>query len=163
MTVVTVGEGGPGQGFVGECGGDPVLVVGVDGSPASWDAFLWAADQARRAHGRMIVVFAMPLVDRELAMAFNVPLDYGEVEVARSEMAAKLAAEVARRADELGVEASFVAEYGDAAQALARVAGSTHAGTIAVGRSERTFHRLAGSLDRGLVLSPQSPVVVVVP
>jgi nucleotide-binding universal stress UspA family protein len=166
LTVIESGvgiEGGVGHGPVPEHTGRPLLVVGVDGSSASWDAFSWAAEQARRTEGLVIAVFAVPLSDPELAMDFDVALDYGAVEDARDEMAEELGCEVAKRAAELGVEVSFVREYGDAAGALARVSRSDHADAIVVGRSASTLERLAGSLGRRLVLSRDLPVVVVVP
>jgi nucleotide-binding universal stress UspA family protein len=140
-----------------------VLVVGVDGSPASWDAFEWAANEARRHRGRVIAVFAISPVDPELAMAFNVPLDFGATEDARTEMVDGLEGEVARRAGELGVDATFVWEHGDVAQALSRVAGAAHSEVIVLGRSERALHGLVGSLGDRLAHRNDLPVVVVVP
>ena len=78
-------------------------------------------------------------------------------------MAEELAGEVARRADELGVEVSFVREKGDATHVLTEVARSEHADLIAVGRSEKMLHRLAGSVSRRLVLGRDLPVTVIVP
>ena len=40
----------------------PVIVVGLDGSPTSWDAFSWAAGQAARANGRLIAVYVASAV-----------------------------------------------------------------------------------------------------
>jgi nucleotide-binding universal stress UspA family protein len=159
MITATVVEGGRGHGPAAEHRVPPVLVVGVDGSPASWDAFSWAAGRAQRNRARVIAVFAVPLVDPELAMAFNVPLDYVPAEDAKNETADELEREVVRRAGGLGVEASFVREHGDAAQALARVAGRAHADVIVVGRSVKALRHLGGSFVPGGDLPP----VVVVP
>jgi nucleotide-binding universal stress UspA family protein len=82
---------------------------------------------------------------------------------AREDMAHQLAAELGRRAAELGVEVQFVHERGDPVQALTRVARTVQADAIAVGRSEKPRHRLAGSLSRRLVLNRDLPVIVVVP
>jgi nucleotide-binding universal stress UspA family protein len=162
MTAVPVTEGKGGYDEA-EHSGRPVLVVGVDGSDPSWDAFAWAAGEARRCSGRIIVVFVTPLVEPEAALNIGAPYNYGAAVEARDEMAEKLAGEVARRADELGVEASFVREKGDAAHVLTEVARSEHADLIAVGRSAKMLHRLAGSVSRRLVLSRDLPVIVVVP
>jgi nucleotide-binding universal stress UspA family protein len=140
-----------------------VLVVGVDGSPPSWDAFAWAAGEARRCGGRMIAVFATPLVDPMAAVGVTAPMANGALEDAKAQIAAELAAEVGRRAGELGVDVRFIREYGDVARVLTRVACATHADLVAVGRSAGTLHQVAGSLSRRLVLSRELPVVVVVP
>jgi nucleotide-binding universal stress UspA family protein len=145
-----------------EHGGCSVVVVGVDGSRPSWDAFSWAAGEARRCGGRIVAVFATPLVGAE-AMGVTAAMDYGAAEAARDEMTKELAAEVEHRARELGVEATFLREYGDPAHALTRVAHSARADLIVVGRSEKMLHHLAGAVGRRLVLRGDSPVVVVVP
>jgi nucleotide-binding universal stress UspA family protein len=141
----------------------PVLVVGVDGSSASWDAFSWLAGEAQRSNGLMIAVLVVPLADPATAMCAFFPLAAGAAKVAKEEAADYLAQETARRAGEIGVEVKFVLEHGDAAQALARVARCAHADLIAVGRSAKRRHRLAGSLGRRLALDGDLPAVVVVP
>jgi nucleotide-binding universal stress UspA family protein len=78
-------------------------------------------------------------------------------------MAEQLSAEVARRAEALGVEVSFVRGTGDATRVLTEVAHSKQADLIVIGRSEKMLHRLAGSVGRRLVLNRHSPVLVVVP
>jgi hypothetical protein len=60
MTAVPVTEGKAGDDAAAEPIGRPVLVVGVDGSDPSWDAFAWAAGEARRCRGRVIAVFVTP-------------------------------------------------------------------------------------------------------
>ena len=52
----------------------PVIVVGLDGSPSSWNAFCWAAGEARRVNSRIVAVHVIPLADA--AGAFAVPFDY---------------------------------------------------------------------------------------
>ncbi len=84
----------------------PVVVIGVDGSATSWDAFWWGCGQARRLGGRAVVVFVSPAAEVTAAAiaAAAVPgvmVDYGEVERADGDRAGSLAAEVtdyARRA-----------------------------------------------------------------
>ena len=155
MTAVPVTEGKAGDDAAAEHIGRPVLVVGVDGSGPSWDAFAWAAGEARRCSGRIIAVFVTPLVEPEAALSIGAPYNYGAAVEARDQMAEELAGEVARRADELGVEVSFVREKGDAAHVLTEVARSEHADLIAVGRSTKMLHRLAGSVSRRLVRQPR--------
>jgi nucleotide-binding universal stress UspA family protein len=143
MTAVPVTEGKAGDDAAAEHIGRPVLVVGVDGSGPSWDAFAWAAGEARRCGGRIIAVFVAPLVEPEAALSIGAPYNYQAAVEARDQMAEELAGEVARRADE--------------------VARFERADLIAVGRSAKMLHRLAGSVSRRLVLSRDLPVIVVVP
>ncbi len=62
MTAVPVTEAKAGDDAAGHIG-RTVLVVGVDGSGASWDAFAWAAGEARRCSGRIVAVFVTPQVE----------------------------------------------------------------------------------------------------
>lgn len=139
----------------------PVIVVGVDGSPSSWDAFCWAAGEAARSNGKLVAVYATPLT--EPAAAFGVPFDYAGVEEARQQVACDLKSEAYQCADELGVTLSFVTERGDATHALSDVARAMHAHLLVVGRSAKVLHHLAGSLSRRLTSRKDAPVVVVVP
>jgi hypothetical protein len=42
---------------------EPVIVVGLDGSPSSWDAFCWAAGEAVRINGKVVAVHVVPLTE----------------------------------------------------------------------------------------------------
>jgi nucleotide-binding universal stress UspA family protein len=141
--------------------GARVIVVGLDGSPTSWDAFAWAAGAAERGNGQLVAVHVMPLT--EPAAAFAVPLDYAGMETARQEIAAELKDEAERRASEVGVPVSFVTEHGEVTHAISEVARARHADLVVVGRSAKTLHRLAGSLSHRLTCRHDAPVVVVVP
>jgi nucleotide-binding universal stress UspA family protein len=142
-------------------GGAPALVVGLDGSPSSWDAFSWAAGVAARAQGRVVAVYVMPWPDP--AAAFGAPYDYDGVERARREIASELTDEAAQRARDLGVSISFVGARGDVSRALADVAHTMHADLIVVGKSTKWLHHLGGSLSHRLTCRNDAPVVVVVP
>jgi nucleotide-binding universal stress UspA family protein len=139
----------------------PVIVVGVDGSPTGWDAFAWAAEEAKRLGDRLLAVYVMSSADP--AAAFGASFDYAGVEQAKQAVAAELRDEAAHRAGRLGLSVSFVSECGDATRVLAGVARSVHADVIVVGRSTKALHRLAGSLSHRLTSRKDAPVVVVVP
>jgi nucleotide-binding universal stress UspA family protein len=139
----------------------PVIVVGLDGSPSSWDAFCWAAGEAVRINGRVVAVYVMPLT--EAAAGFGMPYDYAGLEQARQEVGDELKSEAAHRANELGVALSFVTEHGDATHALTEAARGLHANLVVVGRSAKVLHHLAGSLSHRLTSRNDAPVVVVVP
>jgi len=142
-------------------GAPPVIVVGLDGSPSSWDAFSWAAGEAVRSKGRVVAVNVTPFT--EAAAAFGVPFDYAGVEQTRREVADELKRDATGRANELGVALTFVCEYGDAAHCLIDVAHRLHANLVVVGRSAKVLHHLAGSLSHRLTSRNNAPVVVVVP
>ncbi len=138
-----------------------VIVVGLDGSPTSWDAFSWAAGQAAGSHGRLIAVYVTP--PTAAGIAVGAPIDFAAVEQTREEVAAQLNGEVQRRAHELGVPIRFVREMGDTAHTLTDVAHSAHADLIVVGKSAKMLHHFAGSLGRRLISRHDAPVTVVVP
>jgi nucleotide-binding universal stress UspA family protein len=162
MTAIPITEGPAAEDPVADAG-RPTLVVGVDGSAPSWDAFAWAAGEARRANGRIVAVFVTALIEPEEVLGSTAPLGYPAAADARDQMAEELAAEVERRADTLGVEVRFMRGTGDAVRVLTDVACSEHADLMVVGRSAKMLHRLAGSVSRRLVLNRESPVIVVVP
>jgi nucleotide-binding universal stress UspA family protein len=139
----------------------PVVVVGVDGSPTSWDAFAWGADEVSRTAGTLIAVYVAPTV--EPGAEFGAPISYGAAEDARDEMVAQLQDEVERRARARGVPLRFIREIGDTAHALTRVSRSLDADLIVVGKSSKILHHLAGSLGRRLVARHDGPAIVVVP
>jgi nucleotide-binding universal stress UspA family protein len=139
----------------------PLIVVGLDGSSTSWDAFSWAVGEAIRSNGSLVAVYVTPEV--EPVAAFGVPLSYAAVEQARDEVAGELKDEAEHRARDLGVHLRFVRGRGDTAPALARIARSLGADLIVVGRSAKMLHHLAGSLGRRLVSRHDAPVIVVVP
>ena len=139
----------------------PVIVVGVDGSPTSWDAFTWAAKAAKRAGDRLLAVYVMS--SAEPAAAFGVSFDYAGIEQAKQAVAGELRDEAAHRASQLGLTVNFVTECGDATHVLTEIAHNLHADLIVVGRSTKALHRLAGSLSHRLTTRKDAPVVVVVP
>jgi nucleotide-binding universal stress UspA family protein len=136
-----------------------VIVVGLDGSPASWDAFCWAAGQTARARGSLIAVHVTSAL--EPLVPVDGCCDYAYQ--ARQEVAAQLKVEAEQRAVEAGVHLSFVLEIGDPVHALINVARSAHADLVVVGRSAKLMHHLVGSASRRLVSRRDAPVVVVVP
>ena len=149
----------------------PVIVVGLDGSPTSWDAFSWAAGEAVRANGRLLAVYVTPAIEPGAAVTVGVPLDWAAAAQARQQAAAQarqqdagqLKDDAEQRARDLGVPIAFVREIGDEARALISVARAMHADLVVVGRSAKMRHHVAGSLGRRLVGRKDAPVVVVVP
>ena len=139
----------------------PVIVVGLDGSTTSWDAFSWAAGETSRTHGTLITVYVAPAV--EPGAVFGAPMSYGVCQETRDQIVRELSDEVDERARNLGVAVRFVREVGSPTDALTRFARSVDADLIVVGKSSKARHHLFGSLGRRLVSRHDGPPVVVVP
>lgn len=144
-----------------------VIVVGIDGSDTSWDAFCWACGEARRTAGRAIAVFVSPIGGAG-AVAASVPgssvgIDYATLANCAAAQADQLRSQAEAYAAERDISLSFVHVRGAAAKELLRVADADHADLIVVGRSAKARHHLAGSLGRRLTRKRQAPIVVVVP
>src|ERR1700676_1211386 len=116
-------------------GAKQVIVVGLDGSRTSWDAFAWAAEEATRTGGRLVAVYVAPTV--EPGAEFGAQINYGAAEEARDEMVAQLKEQAERRARDFGVPLRFVREIGDTVHALTRVSRSGDAHLIVVGKPSR--------------------------
>jgi nucleotide-binding universal stress UspA family protein len=138
-----------------------VIVIGLDGSSTSWDAFSWAAGEVLRAGGQLVAVHVMPLA--EPVAGFGVPYDYAGVRQARLAVADELKDEAVRQVRRLGISMVFLSEYGDVTTVLTAVSRRVHASLIVVGRSTKALHHLAGSLSHRLTSRNDAPVVVVVP
>lgn len=150
--------------------GDPVtarVVVGIDGSETSWDAFCWACGETRRLGGRTVAVFVDSTSGAASANATaslaGSAVAYGAIQQSMTDQAAQLADQVRAYGADHGVDVTFVRTNGNAAKELLRIARADHADLIVVGRSTKARHHVAGSLGRRLVGKSDAPVVVVVP
>src|ERR1700744_3308035 len=108
----------------------PTVLIGVDGSEASWSALAWACGETRRLDGRAIAVHVSPSTAKSLSVGAAVPgFDAGgyaaEVDHSHDELADALAAEVLRRTAGLGVEVDFLHVHGDVAERLGGVRPGT--------------------------------------
>lgn len=143
-----------------------VVVVGIDGSDTSWDAFWWACGETKRLSGRTVAVFVGP-TSTAVSVAATATLTgasaYGEIQQTMNDQAQELCRQVRGYAREHDVELTFVHTHGDTAKELIRIADDDHADLIVVGRSAKARHHLAGSLGRRLVGRRDAPIVVVVP
>jgi nucleotide-binding universal stress UspA family protein len=150
--------------------GDPVnarVVVGIDGSDTSWDAFCWACGETRRLGGRTVAVFVCPTPGAASATATasltGTVVPYGAIQQSMADKAEQLADQVRAYGDDHGVDVTFVRTHGDTAKELLRIASADHADLLVVGRSTKARHHLAGSLGRRLVGKRGAPIIVVVP
>jgi nucleotide-binding universal stress UspA family protein len=147
-----------------------VVVVGVDASESSWDAFWWSCGEAKRLGGRVVAVYASPLVapGSAMAVAAAVMADTPTIQFDWGERAANSVAEDLRdklmvSASDAAVDLEFIHAKGDAATELLRIAAAKNADLIVVGKSLKVLHHFAGSLGRRMVGKRNAPVVVVVP
>jgi nucleotide-binding universal stress UspA family protein len=144
------------------------VIVGLDGSDTSWDAFWWACGECRRVGGRIMALFVSSTAGSGVGMASPdfaalCAVDFAFHEQAANKEAKGLFELAKRHADDQGVELAFLHVRGDTATELLRLAGDQHADQIVVGRSTKKRHHLAGSLGRRLVAKREAPIIVVVP
>jgi nucleotide-binding universal stress UspA family protein len=122
-----------------ETGGPPdtaTVVIGIEGLPASWDAFRWACEESRRLGGRVVAVFISP-------------------------SARNLLAEMLSEAGDLDL--TFVDALGDPVTELLRIAGEVHADLLVVGGSSRSRRRLTGAVAPRLAARCRESVIAIVP
>jgi nucleotide-binding universal stress UspA family protein len=144
-----------------------LIVVGIDGSDTSWDAFCWACGETIRLGGRTVAVFVGPTSGAASATASasltGAVVPYGAIQQSVTDQAEKLSVQVGAYGHDHGVDVAFVHTRGDAAKELLRIANSDHADLLVVGRSTKARHRIAGSLGRRIIRRRGAPIVVVVP
>jgi nucleotide-binding universal stress UspA family protein len=140
--------------------GPSVILVGVDDSTTSIRAGWYAAGLARRQGARLVAVFVAPLASLGTAGPTG-----AAVTVARDEAFRATAADMERRAmeigAELGISITFVAARGEPFTEIRRIAGEVRADAIVVGASAHAGHRFVGSLAVRLVRAGKWPVTVV--
>jgi nucleotide-binding universal stress UspA family protein len=142
------------------------VVVGIDGSDTSWDAFCWACGETKRLGGRTVAVFVGPVSGGTSVTAASfggAVATYGAIQQSMTDQAEELSAQVCAYGHDHGVDVTFVHTRGDAARELLRIANAAHADLVVVGRSTKARHHIAGSLGRRLVGRRGAPIVVVVP
>jgi nucleotide-binding universal stress UspA family protein len=152
----------PDEGRAFELGtdGPSVILVGVDDSTTSSRAGWYAAGLARRQGARLVAVFVSPLASLGAAGPTG-----AAIAVARDEAFRATAADMERRAleigAELGIAITFVAVRGEPFAEIRRIAGEVRADAIVVGASAHAGHRFVGSLAVRLVRAGKWPVTVV--
>jgi nucleotide-binding universal stress UspA family protein len=144
-----------------------LVVVGIDGSDTSWDAFCWACGETKRLGGRTVAVFVGPTsgaVSATTSASFTgAVVPYSALQQSMTDQAEELSGQVRAYAHDHGVDVAFVHTQGDTANELLRIANADHADLLVVGRSSKARHHIAGSLGRRLVGRRGAPIVVVVP
>ena len=109
--------------------GDPVkarVVVGIDGSDTSWDAFCWACGETGRLGGRTVAVFVDQTSGAAAASATaslaGAAVALGDIQQSFTDQAHQLADQVCAHGRDHGVDVTFVHAHGDTAKELLRIA-----------------------------------------
>jgi len=133
------------------------VVIGIDGRPASWDAFCWACREARRLGGRVICVFISPAAQAGLAATAGSAVP----DLAVTEPARQLLDRMLREAGHLDL--TFIDAPGDPVTELHRVARQMHADLVVIGASAAGRPWLTGRVGQRLVARCRESVIAVVP
>ncbi|SDU78943.1 universal stress protein [Arcanobacterium phocae] len=124
-----------------------IVVVGIDGSPASRSALRWAHAQARARSARLHLVCAyeLPSYAPELMPTSGARIPAGDSGFLYS-AAEKMIKEIAASVENQGVEVTWSLEFGDPTEIL--VGMSKKVALIVVGGREETSNSLADRLLR---------------
>ena len=139
------------------------LVVGFDDSGPARRALAWGADLLRARLGSLHVIYA----DRVLADGGLSGLARAEMEHARSEKAASVAAAAAEIATTAGVPYTFERRRGAPADAILLAASLQDAAqpattpVIVIGRSHGAAHQVIGSVPVRLLHESPYPVLTI--
>ncbi|SDP14673.1 Nucleotide-binding universal stress protein, UspA family [Actinopolyspora xinjiangensis] len=132
------------------------IVVGLDGSPASFHAAAWAAGLARRERARLVLVY----VEAVGGVAYWSPMGVAVASEAAEGLVEDLKQEIVNHLKWVDIDWDFVHHRGDPAVGLEQVAEQYRADLIVVGRSRRRGG-LLGTVPATLVVEAVRPVVVV--
>jgi nucleotide-binding universal stress UspA family protein len=132
------------------------ILVGVDGSPASWRAFSLALGIAEREHGFVHVCFVFHIP----APASIAPMAVPPPGLSAEDDGGELEQKATEELQAAGVEGKFMCIEGDVAHELEASAERCHADLIVVGRSRHPALHLGG-VPRKLLAIGRRPVLVV--
>jgi nucleotide-binding universal stress UspA family protein len=136
--------------------GGPVLVVGFDASETAYRALHYALGMALRQGGEVIAAFAQTLTTSswhpatELAVVGSLP-----------ELTDKMAAEIDEACDTCQVPVRLVVGLGTPISVLTKTAEEHHADLVVVGASNKSLHRVLGSVGVQAVRLRRWPVTVI--
>ena len=144
-------------------GRPPVVVVGVDGSPASRCAALTAGSSARALGGTVVAVH-VPTQSPWQSIAASIGAGQALIE-ARELACRQVEAELAALFDLVDVPWRFVVGYGAVDAALTRVAAELQAAVVVVGTPSRTLrarltHLVVPNVPRRLLRSGSDRILI---
>jgi nucleotide-binding universal stress UspA family protein len=141
----------------GRLTGQPLLLVGFDGSAAAWRAAAWALGQARCQRARLVFVYISVMPAR---VAFAPEL-FPDWRAGLAKLAAGIADQLEAGLGNADVSWDFLHREGHPAIELARAADVLRADTVVVGTSRHWLRRAGLSVAGGLLRSGDWPVVVI--
>lgn len=143
---------------VGHHGDGPAsILVAVDGSDTSMRAGAYAAGLARRQHAKLICLY----VRSGRALASLNPALAGPLRQAHDAMVEELRETIENNARRLGIDVELIERTGNPAAEIARVADQLAVDAVVVGASTQAGHRFVGSIAGHLVRIARWPVTVV--
>jgi nucleotide-binding universal stress UspA family protein len=137
--------------------GPDTILVAIDTSDTSMRAGAYAAGLARRQHARLICLY----VRSASGLTGLTPALAGPLHEAHDSTAAEIRATIEENAGRIGVEVTFMESVGSPAAEIARVADELRVDAVVVGASTQAGHRFIGSIATALVRSARWPVTVV--
>lgn len=146
-----------GSGFELGTDGPTTILVGIDGSRTSMRAAAYAAGLARRQSAELIAVHVIT----PSGLAGLAPSAAGSFQQTQRQVADELRTELVGAAASIGLDLEFVSAVGDAYDQLSLLATQRRVDAVVVGASEKTGHRIVGSLATRLVRAARWPVTVV--
>lgn len=135
------------------------IVVGIDGSPTSTAAALWAADEASRRRVRLVLLYSFVLYaygSKEGALPGSVA--YEEAEIDADQLLAEASDAVRRAHPKLVIQTRE--ERGPAATALLEVTAAAALTVIASQAKHQSLETLMGSVATYTAEQSKGPVVV---
>lgn len=135
------------------------VVVGIDGSPTSTAAAVWAADEAARRGVRLVLLYAYVLYaygSKEAALPGSVP--YEEAEIDADQLLADATDAVQRAHPRLSVQSRQ--EHEPAGTALLEITGEAGLTVIASQAKHQSLETLIGSVASYTAGQAKGPVVV---
>ena len=163
VTSVALAGPAPAAGLEDSRAGQPVTLVGFDGSEPARRALAWGADLVRARPGALHVVYAdHVLIDSDLS-----GFAHEEMEESRDAKAASVAAAAAKIAAAAGVPYTFERRREPPADAILHQASSYAAAgpasppIIVTGRSHHAVHEVIGSVPVRLLHASPYPVLTI--
>lgn len=135
-----------------------MILAGIDGSDSSWRATAYAAGLARRQNALLTLVYVQPYLPGGATL--GVPVSEVETGIA-AQLVAEIRASVERLRGAFHVRWEFHTFRGDPFGGLVAAADQLKADAVVVGASERSGHRLVGSVAVRLMKTGKWPVTVV--
>lgn len=134
------------------------VLVGVDGTETSINAFVYAAGVARRQSAALMVVYVWPYQGSGMDIAgYNATAMQEAAEQSLDEIRAL--ATQARQ--ELGISITIEIRHGDPSQQLLEAAKAARADQIVIGASAKMTHRFIGSVGVKMFRHGHTPITVV--